>query len=695
MIKCPECSTRMNETFSFGGVIVDHCPSCSGTWLDEGEINFMVKEPDKVRQALQKGLINPHSSSRNCPRCEVPMIEGGLVEEALQIDECPSCKGLFFDGHELDQLNTLLAKGGFSPERKAPVFGAQAQTTDAYVSEPLFPEPVERVKKALVSPLAMASLPSLAVRAGGVLIGLYGILFGVTVFLAEYYNLSTSTIIPFYLGFIIINYLISPWIMDLSLRWLQGMRWVKSEELPEHLKMFLMKLCSSKNVPLPKIGIIYDGNPNAFTYGRTPRDARIIFTEGLIDILSPDELEAVAAHEMGHVIHWDMLVMTVASMVPVILYSLYRQAARAARFAGRSRDGAKARGAALSAAVTAYLAYIITQYLLLFLSRVREYHADRFAGEVTDNPDALSTALVKIAYGLAGRGSGEKSSERQDPSLSPAQAFGIFNPRTARALAASSLRGKTFDRAAMMGAMQWDLWNPWAAFYELNSTHPLPAKRIEMLSNQSEAMGYEPVVRFNLTKPESYWDEFFVDLFYLAAPFIGALIGFLAGGATTDSDTAIAAAFTGLGIGMFMRTVYSYRNPSGFLPVKVSSLTKIIKVSGVRAVPVRLKGKIIGKGVPGHIMSEDLVLQDETGFIFLDYRQPLKFLEFLFGIFRAGGIVGQQVEVLGYYRRSPMPYVEMISLNAGGSEHNCHVRTFKYIISMGITVLGVMMLLTL
>ena len=59
-----------------------------------------------------------------------------------------------------------------------------------------------------------------------------------------------------------------------------------------------------------------------------------------------------------------------------------------------------------------------------------------------------------------------------------------------------------------MGAMKWDLWNPWATFYELNSTHPLTAKRLLHLSRQSEEFGEEPYITFNLSKPESYWDEF-------------------------------------------------------------------------------------------------------------------------------------------------------------------------------------------
>ena len=81
--------------------------------------------------------------------------------------------------------------------------------------------------------------------------------------------------------------------------------------------------------------------------------------------------------------------------------------------------------------------------------------------------------------------------------------------------------------------MQWDLWNPWATFYELNSTHPLIAHRLEYLSDQAAAMGQEPYIVFDRRKPESYWDDFVVDLGVMFLPLllmaVGPGLGTLAG----------------------------------------------------------------------------------------------------------------------------------------------------------------------
>ena len=70
----------------------------------------------------------------------------------------------------------------------------------------------------------------------------------------------------------------------------------------------------------PKIGYIKDGSPNAFTYGRTKNDARIMLTHGIFDLLTPEEVKAVVSHEIGHAVHYDMFLMTAVQIVPLVLY---------------------------------------------------------------------------------------------------------------------------------------------------------------------------------------------------------------------------------------------------------------------------------------------------------------------------------------------------------------------------------------
>ena len=114
--------------------------------------------------------------------------------------------------------------------------------------------------------------------------------------------------------------------------------------------------CRDAGVPLVKLGFVDDGNPNAFTFGRTPRDARMWVTRGLLERLDERELDAVITHEVGHVRHWDFAVMTVAAVVPMVLYLVFVTA--------RTTDRQEAR----AVAVGAYVAYLVSQFMLLALS---------------------------------------------------------------------------------------------------------------------------------------------------------------------------------------------------------------------------------------------------------------------------------------------------------------------------------------
>jgi Zn-dependent protease with chaperone function len=131
-----------------------------------------------------------------------------------------------------------------------------------------------------------------------------------------------------------------------------------------------------------------------------PNSARLVVSQGLFTYLDDDEIATVYAHELGHIVHWDFAVMTLASTLVQITYLIYSFARRlVVKAATRS-----SKNAAGTAALVAYVFYIIGTYLLLYLSRTREYFADHFAAETTGNPNALSRALVKIAYGILEEG---------------------------------------------------------------------------------------------------------------------------------------------------------------------------------------------------------------------------------------------------------------------------------------------------
>jgi Zn-dependent protease with chaperone function len=514
-------------------------------------------------------------------------------------------------------------------------------------------------------------LPSLAFASFSVLASLYALLFGVLVFVTQAYG-TPDLAAPLMLGFIFLQFLLGPWLTDFSLRFLGSLQWRDLDQLPRHLAEFIQTTCDENRIPVPRIGVIQDLPPNAFTYGRTPSSARLVITQGIIDLLDEEETRAVVGHEIGHIVHWDFVFMTLAQAVPVLLYQIYRFAKKASR--GKS-GGKKGRGPAAMAAFIAYAAYFISEYIVLYLSRVREYWADRFGAKTCSNPNHLSTALVKIAYGLS------QQPSKPDAHHRAVQAMGISDQDASRVLglyAAQNVGGKMGNVAPELSkeVMQWDLWNPWATYYELHSTHPLTAKRIMALGVQAKTMGIEPYVSFDLRRPESYWDEFLVDILFQFLPALLPALVFLAyfirGKVLPHSEIA-AEVLWAMAAGILLKTRFSYPF-SGLLDYTVSSLLKKVKVSSVRGIPVRLKGRILGRGIPGYVLSEDLVLRDETGVIFLDYQQPLAIFNFIFALASFDHYLDTDVEVVGWYRRGPMPFVEILRI--GTAQH--HSKSWVY-----------------
>ena len=286
-----------------------------------------------------------------------------------------------------------------------------------------------------------------------------------------------------------------------------------------------------------------------------------------------------------------------------------------------------------------FLLYLLSKYIVLWFSRTREYHADRFAGEVTGKPGDLSSALVKIAYGLVearplSEDEGEEEDEEEDAKVRPdfgaVGALGIFDSSAALSIAVTGFTGRNegvggeVNKEALRGAMRWDLWNPWAKWYELSSTHPLVANRLRHLSNQAVHLGVPPYITFDERKPESYWNEFFIDLPFVMAPLlivIGTIISLLAGLRTVELGELTPVIAVGLilfGVARLVENLFISRG-GHYAPMSVSALLKKVKVSPLRPVRCEVRGKIIGRGVPGLIISEDLILRDETGIIFLDH----------------------------------------------------------------------------
>jgi heat shock protein HtpX len=177
-------------------------------------------------------------------------------------------------------------------------------------------------------------------------------------------------------------------------------RVVSPEEAPE-LHGMIDRLCAIADMPKPVVAISYTDMPNAFATGRSPQRAAVCVTTGILDRLSREELEAVLAHELSHVAHRDVLVMTLASSAGIVAGMLTRGAQFGAIFGGRSNNNGFGAAGFLVALVVSLVVYAISFFLTRLLSRYRELSADRAGAYLTQKPSALASALTKITGEIA------------------------------------------------------------------------------------------------------------------------------------------------------------------------------------------------------------------------------------------------------------------------------------------------------
>ncbi len=517
-----------------------------------------------------------------------------------------------------------------------------------------------------------------------ILLALYGLLFAVGDLYLARIGIPIWGAVAFAIVFVGFQYLIGPWLIEMvvSIHWDD-----LYPALPSRNREFIERLCAERGLKVPRIGVIPSGTPNAFSFGHTPGDSRVVVTQGLLDVLTVDEANSVLAHEIGHIEHWDFVVMTIAALVPLLLYQIYAFSRNISNFR--------------ALAYGAYVCYWVSQFVVLLLNRTREYFADHYAAEVTHTPEALSSALIKIAYGMVKadgqykealhRKTADTKMHREYRIAGSMAVMGISNLHSGAAFALSGA-----DPASASAIMRWDLVNPWARFYELNSTHPLTAFRVRALNEQAEKS--HQAIQYPLPADQRvHWGTFPIELLVWGLPVVS--IGLLLFGKWIPEWLAYFGLTLTLppntfpfllmvsGIGWLLRVAYRYRGE--FQAASVAALLEDTEVSQMRPRAVRLQGEIVGRGVPGVFWSPDLVLRDASGMIFMLYRQTVPFARFLFAIGTADSLIGQTVEVEGWFRRGLRPYVELSRLTGeDGSVHRTYSRWVQCVLAVAAVLAG-------
>ncbi|MFN9609386.1 MAG: zinc metalloprotease HtpX [Pseudanabaena sp.] len=545
--------------------------------------------------------------------------------------------------------------------------------------------------------LALASSITIAL-----LVGIVFSLVTATIFIVN----SPNPILGFGVAVIVtvlvnaIIFFVSPWIMDLTQGWLYHTRWVNLAEIerlsPESART-IQRVCNLKKITQPRLGIIDDNNPTAFTYGALPNSARLVVSAGLFKYLDDDEAATVYAHELGHIVHWDFAVMTVASTLVQITYLLYVTI----REVGKKINDERAENAAMITAFIAYGFYIVGTYLLLYLSRTREYFADHFAAELTGNPNALSRALVKIAYGIV-----QETEKSKEPSrlMQGTRALGIYD---AKAAASTGTVYQISSSPEKIGRLfLWDLFNPWGWWMELNSTHPLTGKRVRALSNYAEQLGLDMefdmgrvVAEGNHLDQKRLYGTFYQDVLLYGAEFIAIILGLAIGAVLFNSigglKAFVAIPLLLLGAVMLFKRSVMYPSSKNAPATDVITLMSDAYASPLRGQPVQLEGTLIGRGDAGYVFGSDLKLQDKSGLMYLLYASRWgPFGNFFFGMKRVQGLIGMETTAKGWFRRGIASWMDLELLStANGNKVSSHPAFWGLIWSIIFLAIGALLFL--
>lgn len=505
---------------------------------------------------------------------------------------------------------------------------------------------------------------------------------------------------------LILLFVLSPWLIDGLLKLRYGLETLPLTELlklsPEAHKS-VRKFSKKKNLSNITLKVIPLTVPLAMSYGCWPRFARITVTRGLLDSLDEDEIATIYARELGHIERWDFLVMSFATVLLQIPYSLYWLSAYGADRGARLLQGGFPErlpqpavkvlsyiilGLRPVAAVISSLAYGLfwmMRWLVLWVSRRRVYYSDRFACDLTTNPNGLTRALLKISLGIAA------SIREKGKTTAFLEGFDLLLP-------VGVYQGMSIGSAGLYSdfesILHWDLANPYRQWLTVNNTHPLMGDRLKILGfyakfwkleteldwEQSQAKGRDNPPSFDRQK-----------LLMLGAPFFGIPLGLL-----------VAVAFWLLG-GIFYLLNWwqvdwlfgDFWLLAGCLPLGYS-LGTLIRIncffpdirprkilddpslpellSSLEAVPsdsqpVRLQGKLLGRKGASGWLGQDLIIETSTGLVKLHHLSKFGPLGNLWPqSTRPCDLVGKSVTATGWWRRGATPWLDLDNLRSEGGK---------------------------
>jgi heat shock protein HtpX len=264
--------------------------------------------------------------------------------------------------------------------------------------------------------------------------------------------------------------------------------WIyKVKEMPQNENLQLHQMVSDlsrkSGISTPKLMLSQIPLPNAFAYGSPLTGSRVAVTQGLLKNLDDGEVEAVLGHELGHLKHRDVQVMMVVSFLPALFYYIGYSLMLSGMFGGGQRKNGSGNNALIGIAFMAF-SWVLTLFTL-YLSRLREYYADRHSALIVENgAEKLSTGLITIVQESKRTG---KPNKEQQKSNSSYKALFIADPERANADAAELHSNRVTNKQDLLRETLAKQPSSVDKFAEIFSTHPNIIKRLRALKEISQS----------------------------------------------------------------------------------------------------------------------------------------------------------------------------------------------------------------
>ncbi|GAA6622299.1 M48 family metalloprotease [Scytonema sp. NUACC26] len=489
---------------------------------------------------------------------------------------------------------------------------------------------------------------------------------------------------------------LSPWLLDGLLTKFYSQRELNKDALNKHSPeavRVLQRYCQQQGWQFPKMGILPLSAPIAIAYGSLRRTARIVVSQGLLEQLAEDEIATIYARSLGHIAHWDFVVMSLVLLVTIPFYLLYQQIA----IGGDKRQIKFFRVILAYVSSFAYGIWYLLTGTSLWLSQLRHYYSDRIAVDITGNPNGLVRGLLKIAIGIA------SDIQKQEQTCWQLESLNIMAPVGYQQ---SICLGSIAPHTTFESFLMWDTLNPYRWWFIFNKTHPLMGDRLQQLTSIARLLRLETELNIENQKPLRVKRQSFL---FQIAPFLG-----IPGGIVFAFliwivwQTAYALKFLNLkwiydntsyvtgclliciGIGILMRINTFFPDIESVtaqtdnrLPILLANPASL----PVDSTPVRLVGKLLGRRGIGNFLGQDLILQTSTSLVKLHHLPQVG--EEL----HTQDLIGRRISVTGWLRKGALPWIDIQTLTTqSGKIVNSYHPICSIILAIALNAWGVYVL---